>query len=373
MRDVPRQWETLVCLLPPSSLSSLAISTTGTVNTAFQTLTSTLSSTPQRWLVTGGAGFIGSHLIETLLNLDQEVTCLDNLATGYEKNLDAVRDAVTPERASRLTTLIGDLADFDTCLEACRGANHVLHQGALGSVPRSIEDPIASHRANTTGTLNLFTAAKESGIQRVVYASSSSVYGDEPSLPKIETKTGHLLSPYAATKAIAETYAEAFSQCYGMEFAGLRYFNVFGPRQDPEGAYAAVIPAWIAAMLRGETVYINGDGETSRDFTYVANVVQANLLAATAPNLAEPARAFNVAIGGRTTLNELFHQVRESLASVRPELDVPDPIYRDFRSGDIRHSHADFSRARDELGFSPTHNLPEGLAISMPWYVAHTI
>ncbi len=337
--------------------------------TAYQTLTARLRENPRRWLVTGGAGFIGSHLIETLLGLDQEVTCLDNLDTGYEKNLAAVRASVAPEQAERLTFLHGDLADFATCLAACEGVDHILHQGALGSVPRSIDDPVGSHRANTTGTLNLFAAARERGVRRVVYASSSSVYGDEPGLPKMESRTGRLLSPYAATKAIAETYAESFASCYDMEFAGLRYFNVFGPRQDPDGPYAAVIPIWIASMLRGEPVYINGDGETSRDFTYVANVVQANLLAATAPELTEPARAFNVAIGGRTTLNELFGALRDALAPLRPDLEIPDPVYRDFRPGDIRHSHADFSRARDELGFSPTHDLAAGLALAMPYYL----
>lgn len=341
------------------------------VSTAYADLSTRLRNQPQRWLVTGGAGFIGSHLIETLLGLDQEVVSLDNLATGYEKNLEAVQSALPGAQAARLRVVNGDLADYDACVVACRGVDHVLHQGALGSVPRSIDDPLTSHRANVTGTLNLFTAAKEAGIRRVVYASSSSVYGDEPGLPKVETITGNLLSPYAATKAICETYAGVFSRCYGMEFAGLRYFNVFGPRQDPDGPYAAVIPLWIASMLRGEPVYINGDGETSRDFTYVANVVQANLLAATAPTLAEPSRAYNVAIGGQTTLNELFHEVRAALQQVRPGLEIPDPVYREFRAGDIRHSHADYSRTRDELSFEPTHDLAAGLAIAMRWYVDH--
>lgn len=337
--------------------------------TPFDQLSLALRDTPRRWLVTGGAGFIGSHLIETLLRLDQEVVSFDNLATGYLDNLEAVKNTLPPEQAAHLTVITGDLADYDACLAACEGAAHILHQGALGSVPRSIDDPVGSHEANTTGTLNLFAAARERGIRRVVYASSSAVYGDEPQLPKVEERTGRLLSPYAATKAIAESYAEAFSQCYDMEFAGLRYFNVFGPRQDPDGPYAAVIPIWIASMLRGEPVYINGDGETSRDFTYVANVVQANLLAATAPTLVEPARVFNVAIGGRVTLNALFVALREALAPLRPALEIPDPVYRDFRPGDIRHSHADFSRARDELGFEPTHDLRAGLALAMPYYL----
>lgn len=336
---------------------------------SYEALQDRLKQNRYRWLVTGGAGFIGSHLIETLLILDQEVVCLDNLETGYEKNLDAVRSAVGSEKSERLTFINGDIADFDTCRTACDGVDHILHQGALGSVPRSIEDPVASHLANTTGTLNIFAAAREQGIRRVVYASSSAVYGDEPNLPKVEDRTGKVLSPYAATKAIAEVYAESFASCYGMEFAGLRYFNVFGPRQDPDGPYAAVMPIWIASMLKGDPVYINGDGETSRDFTYVANVVQANLLAATAPSFPEPARAFNVAIGGRTTLNELFDALRSGLAPLRPDLEIPDPICRDFRPGDIRHSHADFSRARDELGFSPTHDLAAGLKLAMPYYL----
>lgn len=337
---------------------------------SYDSLRDRLRERPQRWLVTGGAGFIGSHLAETLLGLDQEVVVLDNFSSGSQANLDAVRAAVAPGQASRLEVIDGDLADRQTCARACRGAQHVLHQGALGSVPRSMEDPLGSHRSNVTGTLNLFDAARAEGIRRVVYASSSSVYGDDPELPKVEGRAGALLSPYAATKAVCEAYAQAFSRSYGMEFAGLRYFNVFGPRQDPEGPYAAVIPLWIAAMLRGEPVYINGDGETSRDFTYVANVVQANLLAATVPSLADPARAFNVAIGGRVTLNELFAAIRQALLAARPGLEIPDPVYREFRPGDIRHSHADYSRSRDELGFVPSHDLPQGLALAMGWYLS---
>lgn len=336
--------------------------------TLFDLAQEELRKRPRHWLVTGGAGFIGSHLIETLLKLNQHVTCLDNYATGYESNLSAIRDSLDSTASDRLRIVEGDLADYDACREAADGTELVLHQGALGSVPRSIEDPVTSHRSNATGTLNLFTAAKDAGIRRVVYASSSSVYGDEPDLPKVEEKVGNLLSPYAATKAIAEDYANAFSRAYGMEFAGLRYFNVFGPRQDPNGPYAAVIPIWVKSMLKGEPVEIFGDGETSRDFTYVENVVQANLLAATAPQLADPSRVFNVAIGGQTTLNELFEQIRKALSAIRPDLEIPDPIYRDFRAGDVRHSLADFSRAKEELGFEPTHGLAEGLALAMEWY-----
>lgn len=334
----------------------------------YETLKTKLQNQPESWLVTGGAGFIGSHLIETLLKLNQQVTCLDNYATGYPANLDLVRESVDSDQASRLRVLEGDLADMGACKEAVKGVDHILHQGALGSVPRSIEDPVTSHRSNTTGTLNLFTAAKEAGIRRVVYASSSSVYGDEPDLPKVEEKVGNLLSPYAATKAIAEVYANAFSRAYDMEFAGLRYFNVFGPRQDPNGAYAAVIPIWVKTMLQGSSISIFGDGETSRDFTYVDNVVQANLLAATAPKLADPSRTFNVAIGSQISLNELFAEIRTALNQICPDLKIPDPVYQDFRPGDVRHSLADFSRAREEIGFEPTHNLTEGLALAMQWY-----
>lgn len=335
-------------------------------------LDSQLSTHPLRWLVTGGAGFIGSHLIENLLALDQEVVCLDNLSTGHQKNLDAVREAARSHRASRLTVLIGDLANPEDCAAACRGVDRILHQGALGSVPSSIEDPASCHRSNVTGTLNLFAAAREAGVKRVIYASSSSVYGDEPSPSKVESRTGRLLSPYAATKAVCETYAGVFSECYSMEFAGMRYFNVFGPRQDPRGAYAAVIPLWIASMLKGDPVYINGDGETTRDFVYIGNVVKANLLAATAPALAEPSRVFNVALGGRITLNDLFREIRAALQELRPDLDIPDPIYRDFRPGDIRHSQADCTRARDELGYEPTHDLADGLRLAMRWYLDHS-
>ncbi len=334
---------------------------------AYAALQTELRTSPRTWLVTGGAGFIGSHLIERLLGLGQQVVCLDNFSTGHRANLEAVVGG-DPERESRLRLVEGDLSDLGACREAVAGVDHILHQGALGSVPRSLEEPLASHAANATGTLNLFEAARLAGVRRVVYASSSAVYGDEPHLPKTEDRTGNLLSPYAATKAVDEVYANAYSRAYGMEFAGLRYFNVFGPRQDPEGPYAAVIPIWVRSMLRGEPIAINGDGETSRDFTYVENVVQANLLAATAPSLADPSRAYNVAVGERTTLNELFARLREALLAVRPDRDIPDPEYRDFRPGDVRHSLADYSRARDELGYEPTHGLAEGLAIAMEWY-----
>lgn len=335
---------------------------------AYETLCSSLSKAPRRWLVTGGAGFIGSHLVETLLRLGQEVTCLDNLSTGHRANLDAVLAGLSPSGTGRLRQVEGDLADLDTCRDAVAGVDHILHQGALGSVPESIADPVSSHRSNVTGSLNLFATAREAGIRRVVYASTCALYGNQAELPIREDSKGDLLSPYAATKAIGEAYARSFANAYGMEFAGLRYFNVFGPRQDPDGPYAAVIPIWVRTMLRGEPILIYGDGETTRDFTYVANVVQANLLAATTPSLAEPSRVYNVAIGGQTSLNELFATLRHQLKLLRPGLEIPDPVYRDFRPGDVRHSLADFTRAREELGFSPTHDLATGLALAMEWY-----
>lgn len=339
------------------------------MHTAYESLCNRLADAPQRWLVTGGAGFIGSHLTEKLLSLGQQVVAFDNFSTGHRANLDCLVTA-NPEWADRLRIFEGDLENPADCLAAAVGVDHILHQGALGSVPRSIKEPLGAHGNNATGTLNLFEAARKAGVKRVVYASSSAVYGDEPNLPKVEDRTGNLLSPYAATKAVDEIYANAYSRAYGMEFAGLRYFNVFGPRQDPGGPYAAVIPIWVSAMLRGESVGIYGDGETTRDFTYVANVVQANLLAATTPTLTDPSRVFNVAIGGQTSLNELFAALRDQLLQLRPGLEIPDPVHRDFRPGDVRHSLADFSRARDELGFVPTHDLATGLALAMEWYAA---
>jgi UDP-N-acetylglucosamine 4-epimerase len=337
----------------------------------YESLCLDLVTRPQRWLVTGGAGFIGSHLVETLLRLDQHVTCLDNFSTGHRANLDAVLSGLPADQAGRLKLISGDLADMKSCREAVAGTDHILHQGALGSVPQSIADPVASHRSNVTGTLHLFAAAREAGIRRIVYASTCALYGNHAILPIDEDSPVDLLSPYAATKAIGETYARSFATAYGMEFAGLRYFNVFGPRQDPEGPYAAVIPIWVKAMLRGEPIVIYGDGETTRDFTYVANVVQANILAATAPTLAEPSRVFNVAIGGQTSLNQLFDSLRDTLRTLRPGLEIPDPVYEEFRPGDVRHSLADFSRARNELGFEPTHDLAAGLTLAMDWYAGN--
>ena len=331
---------------------------------------SSLAKSPKTWLVTGCAGFIGSNLIERLLRMGQDVVGLDNFSTGFRHNLDQVEEAVGPEAWSSFHFIEGDIRDLDTCREACKGAAIVLHQAALGSVPRSIDDPITSHASNVTGFINMLVAARDAKVGRFVYAASSAAYGDSPALPKVEETIGNPLSPYAAGKYMNELYAGVFARCYGMETIGLRYFNVFGPRQDPDGAYAAVIPKWIAAMLRGETVYINGDGETARDFCFIENVVQVNLLAGLARNPAALNQAYNVAVGEQTSLNQLFALLREFLALNDPDFICGDPVYRDFRPGDVRFSRADISKAKRLLGYRPTHRVREGLERAIDWYVA---
>jgi UDP-N-acetylglucosamine 4-epimerase len=328
-----------------------------------------MRAAPRRWLVTGGAGFIGSHLVAELLELGQTVRVLDNLVTGKRANVDAVLSAAGKDAAARCTFVEGDIADAATAAAACAGVDYVLHQAALGSVPRSIADPRASHRANVDGFLEMLIAARDAGVKRFVYASSSSVYGDEPNLPKVEARTGRVLSPYAATKAVNELYAGVFQRTYGLECVGLRYFNVFGPRQDPDGPYAAVIPKWVKALLCDEPCTINGDGETSRDFCYVKNAVQANLLGAVSDGSATDA-AYNVAYGARTTLNELFAMLRDGLAPDHPEVAKREPAYADFRKGDVRHSLADVSAARERLGYEPTHDVTRGIGEALSWYVA---
>ncbi len=316
------------------------------------------------WLVTGGAGFIGSHLVEALLALGQRVRCLDSFVTGHRRNvLEAARG-----REAEFELVEGDIREPATCRRACSGVDLVLHQAALGSVPRSIEDPLSSHAANVTGFLNVLWAAREAGVKRIVYASSSSVYGDHPALPKVEPQVGRQLSPYAVTKLAGELYAGVFGPAYGLELVGLRYFNVFGPRQDPEGPYAAVIPLWFRALLAGEPVFVNGDGETSRDFCHVDNAVQANLLAAATSSPEALGQVYNVAAGERTTLNQLFDLMREQAARFRPEAAGARPTYRDFRAGDVRHSLADVSLARRLLGYEPAVRVREGLARSAAWY-----
>ena len=337
---------------------------------AFDAALATLRAAPKRWLVTGVAGFIGSNLLEALLRQDQWVVGLDNFATGHRRNLQLVEQSVTPSQWARFRFTETDIRDLPSCHAACVGADYVLHQAALGSVPRSINDPVTTNAVNVDGFLNMLVAARDAGVQRFVYAASSSTYGDHPGLPKVEDVIGKPLSPYAVTKYVNELYAEVFARAYGLASAGLRYFNVFGPRQDPNGAYAAVIPRWAASMLQGETVYINGDGQTSRDFCFVANAVQANLLAATTADPTAANQVYNVAVGDQTTLNELYTLLAARLLAHKPTLaPPPPPVNRDFRAGDVRHSLADISKARRLLGYEPTHRIRDGLDAAAQWYV----
>ena len=321
-------------------------------------------SEPRRWLVTGAAGFIGSNLVECLLAAGQDVIGLDNFETGYQRNLD---DAEAAAGSGNFTTMAVDIRDRSACVAAVEGVDVVLHQAALGSVPRSLADPLTSHDTNVTGFLNMLEAARTAGISRFVYAASSSTYGDEPALPKVEDRIGAPLSPYAATKLADEIYASVYERSYAFRATGLRYFNVFGPRQDPEGAYAAVIPRWVGAMLRDEEVTINGDGETSRDFCFVANAVQANIRAALAGEEAQGS-VFNVAVGARTSLNRLFALIRDGLREHQVHY-RREPLHADFRRGDVRHSQADIGKARRLLGYAPTHSIEQGIAAALPWYI----
>ncbi|WP_394752369.1 SDR family oxidoreductase [Crenothrix sp.] len=334
-----------------------------------QTALARFTDKPATWLVTGVAGFIGSNLLETLLNNGQQVIGLDNFATGHQHNLDQVKALVADAQWANFKFIEGDIRDIAICHQACAGVDYVLHQAALGSVPRSLEDPITTNSSNIDGFLNMLVAARDAKVKRFVYAASSSTYGDHPGLPKVEDKIGKPLSPYAVTKYVNELYAEVFARCYGLQPIGLRYFNVFGPRQDPDGAYAAVIPKWIAAMVRDEAVFVNGDGETSRDFCFIENVVQANLLAATTENTEAVNQIYNIAVGDRTTLNQLLTTLAENLAPRFQHLKEFKPIYRDFRSGDVRHSLADISKAQTLLGYNPTHHVGEGLTKALDWYL----
>jgi len=335
---------------------------------AHEQILAQVAGSSRRWLVTGAAGFIGSHLLETLLAAGQHVTTLDNFSTGHAHNYDKVRAAVGADNWARHVAITGDIADEAACHAACRGVDIVLHEAALGSVPRSLADPLTTHRSNATGFLNILVAARDAKVQRFVYAASSSTYGDSPSLPKVEDVIGRPLSPYAVTKYLNELYADVFGRCYGMPTIGLRYFNVFGPRQDPNGAYAAVIPRWIATMLDGRECVINGDGETSRDFCYVRNVVQANLRAALTTDAEAIGRVYNVAVGQRTTLNQLHAALAAALESVRPGLRVAAPAYAAFRAGDVRHSLADISLARRLLGYEPSHTIAQGMVETVAAY-----
>ncbi|RIJ03012.1 Vi polysaccharide biosynthesis UDP-N-acetylglucosaminuronic acid C-4 epimerase TviC [Achromobacter sp. K91] len=336
------------------------------MTTRFETIKKELSAAPRKWLVTGCAGFIGSNLLETLLKLGQTVTGLDNFATGHQHNLDEVRDSVTPEQWARFTFIEGDIRDLEACRRAAQGVDFVLHQAALGSVPRSLKDPITTNAVNIGGFLNMLVAARDAEVKSFVYAASSSTYGDHPALPKVEENIGNPLSPYAVTKYVNELYADVFARSYGFESVGLRYFNVFGKRQDPNGAYAAVIPKWTAAMIQNEDVTINGDGETSRDFCFVENAVQANILAAMAAPEGRN-QVYNVAVSGRSTLNQLFGFLVQALGN-QNVVYGKKPVYADFRAGDVRHSQADVSKAGRLLGYEPTHTVLQGLEVAMPWY-----
>ena len=326
-----------------------------------------LAGAPRRWLVTGAAGFIGSAIVERLLELGQQVVGLDNFATGHQRNLDEVT-AGAGAGAGRFRFVEADICDLDACRVASEGIDFVLHQAALGSVPRSIEDPLATHRANVDGFMNVLLAARDAGVKRMVFASSSSVYGDDPTLPKVEAQIGRCLSPYAVSKYVDELYAHIAQDCYGFELIGLRYFNVFGRRQDPEGPYAAVIPRWIDRLVAGQPCEVFGDGSASRDFCYVDDAVQANLLAATGDPAATN-QIYNVAYGDRTDLDELFAILRDRIAIVVPEAAGAEPLYLDPRPGDIAHSQASIEKIAAALGYEPLHDIRSGLAETVDWFL----
>lgn len=334
----------------------------------YQLVCENLKTAPKTWLVTGVAGFIGSNLLETLLKLNQTVVGLDNFATGHQYNLDEVKGLVTTEQWANFRFIEGDIRQFADCQKACAGVDYVLHEAALGSVPRSIADPILTNSANITGFLNMMVAARDAGVASFTYAASSSTYGDHPALPKVEENIGNPLSPYAVTKYVNELYADVFARAYGFKAIGLRYFNVFGQRQDPKGAYAAVIPKWTSSMIAGEDVFINGDGETSRDFCFIQNVVQANILAATTQSDEAKNQVYNVALGDRTTLNELYRAIQAALATNDVNFER-DPVYREFRAGDVRHSQASIAKIEQHLGYAPQFKIAEGIQLAMRWYV----
>lgn len=335
--------------------------------TRYQEIKEQLKATPKTWLVTGCAGFIGSNLLETLLQLDQKVVGLDNFATGHQHNLDEVKGQVSASQWQHFNFIKGDIRNIEDCSKAVSGIDYILHQAALGSVPRSITDPVLTNSANITGFLNMLVAAKDAQVASFVYAASSSTYGDHPALPKVEENIGKPLSPYAVTKYVNELYADVFNKTYGLNATGLRYFNVFGKRQDPDGAYAAVIPKWTAAMIENQDVIVNGDGETSRDFCFVENAVQANILAATADDSGKN-RVYNVALGDRTTLNTLFDSLKNALQNNGVDYDKT-PVYQGFRAGDVRHSQADISKAKSMIGFQPEFKIQQGIDKAMPWYI----
>jgi len=339
--------------------------------TTYTQLLETLSNSTRTWLITGVAGFIGSNLLEHLLKLNQRVVGLDNFITGYQHNLDEVQQLVSPEQWEGFNFIEGDIRNLEDCNKACIGVDYVLHQAALGSVPRSINDPINTNETNINGFLNMLVAARDAGVKSFTYAASSSTYGDHPALPKVEENIGKPLSPYAVTKYANELYADVFAKTYGFNTIGLRYFNIFGKRQDPNGAYAAVIPQWAAAMILDNNVLINGDGKTSRDFCFIENAVEANLLSATANNDVKN-EVYNVAVGDRTTLDDLFLAIQTTLAENGIKYERA-PTYRDFRIGDVRHSQADICKAANKLGYAPKYNIIDGIKKAMPWYIEHTL
>lgn len=333
-------------------------------------LSNLLSGKSRRWLVTGAAGFIGSNLSEFLLNNGQIVVGLDNFSTGHRRNLEDLRISVGDKAWKNFSLVEGDICSFESCKRAVEGVQVILHQAALGSVPRSIDNPLGTNQANVEGFLTVLDTARRVGVRRIVYASSSSVYGDSPELPKVEERVGRPLSPYAASKLSNEIYSHAFAECYGLEMVGLRYFNVFGKRQDPEGAYAAVIPRWIKALSIGESCVMNGDGETSRDFCYVANVVQANIRAALGEMKSGESRVYNVGVGEKTTLKDLYQSIAREVVRCGKLKSIPEPKYAPFRAGDVRHSLANVEKISKELGYSPTHSLNEGLLECVSWYLS---
>ena len=335
--------------------------------TAYEKVIDQLQRSPKTWLVTGVAGFIGSNLLETLLKLNQKVIGLDNFSTGHQANLDEVMCHVSNDQWKSFEFIIGDVRNYDDCVRSLKNVDYVLHQAALGSVPRSIEDPITTNNANISGFLNILDASKNSCVKSFTYAASSSTYGDHLALPKKEEIIGRPLSPYAVTKYVNELYAQVYARVYGFKTIGLRYFNVFGKRQDPNGAYAAVIPKWTGSMIQSKKLFINGDGETSRDFCFVENAVQMNLLSACAKDLAKD-NIYNVAVGDRTSLNELYLTIKNSLLGNGVSYELT-PIYRDFRAGDVRHSQADITKARENLGYLPKYGVYEGIEKAMPWYI----
>jgi len=339
--------------------------------TTYQNVQKNLQSSPRTWLITGVAGFIGSNLLETLLKLNQKVIGLDNFATGFQHNLDEVQSLVSDKQWQDFSFIKGDIRDQHTCRQACDGVDYILHQAALGSVPRSIEDPLTTNENNISGFLNMLVAARDAKVQRFVYAASSSTYGDHPDLPKVENKTGNPLSPYAVTKLVNELYSDVFARTYNFKTIGLRYFNIFGQRQDPDGGYAAVIPKWFAGLIKNETVFINGDGETSRDFCFIENAIQANILAAVVEDKAATNQVYNVAFGERTTLNELYQLIKERVVPSNILAEKAVPEYREFRAGDVRHSLADISKARKLFGYEPQFSVQNGLDKASQWYITN--